>query len=89
VPVGGQLLGGLERLPDGLFGRVEQSPGAVDRSVDAVTTASGRSWLMWAFIPARANWIGSIPGVDRDMSSGFQATGGASGEVVSESTAEK
>ena len=68
--------GGLEGLPDGLLGRVQQlvdllvvsemrvrRPARWPGPVQVLTIAIGRLWLMWAFMPASANWTGSIPAV--------------------------
>ena len=41
--------------------------------------ATGRSWLIWAFMPASANWIDSIPTAARRSTSGRQASGTAAG----------
>src|SRR5262249_50213079 len=42
-------------------------------SAQVLTTATGRSWLMCAFMPARANWIGSNPVAARRSTSRRQA----------------
>jgi hypothetical protein len=47
--------------------------------VQVLTIAIGRSWLMWAFMPASANWTGSIPAAARRSASGRQASGTAAG----------
>ena len=57
-------------------------PGAVARAAQVLTMASGRSWLMWAFIPASANWTGSIPAEARRSASGRHASGTAAGVLA-------
>ena len=39
------------------------------------TSASARSWLMWAFMPASANWIGAVCASDRASKRGAQQRG--------------
>ena len=56
-----RLLRGVEQHVDllvvGVIGR--SSSGAVlDFECMCRRRAIGRSWLMWAFMPANANWIG-------------------------------
>ena len=47
--------------------------------MQVLTIATGRSWLMWAFMPASANWTGSIPAAARCCTSGRQGSGTAAG----------
>ena len=47
-----------------------------------LTIATGRSWLMWAFMPASANWTGSIPATARWRTSGRQGSGTAAGSAA-------
>jgi len=58
------------------------------RAVQVSTSATGRSWLMWAFIPASANWIGSIPAISRRSASGRQASGTAAGSPATSDRSE-
>ena len=44
-------------------------------SRQVATSATGRSRLMWAFIPASANWSGAIPRRERCANNGTQAGG--------------
>ena len=55
--------------------------------MQVLTTAIGRSWLIWAFMPASANWIGSIPASARRSASGRQANGTAAGSPVTSAAA--
>jgi len=47
----------------GFSARTVPAAGELASSVQVLTMATGRSWLMWAFMPARANWMGSIPAI--------------------------
>ena len=51
----------------------ESSRGARSSSTQVSTTAWGRSWEMWAFMPASANWIGWVWSRARDSNSGAHA----------------
>ena len=56
-------------------------PGSTPSSAHVATTATGRSRLMCAFIPASANWSGAIPRRPRASRSGSQARGACAGSA--------
>ena len=53
--------------------------GSSPASAQVVTSATGKSRLICAFIPASANWSGAIPRVERHSKSGAQARGASRG----------
>ena len=67
----------------------EPARSSMPRSSHVATSATGRSRLMCAFMPARANWSGAIPLRERAANSGAQADGVEAGLPSRVSTASK